>query len=201
MGQSTVSVPKAVSGRTHKTTVGQSGLLKISVFSTKTGWCGLIGHAETVERLLIGHHSVADVQQNVEDLKNSNQINSCEEIAEANWFPELRERLQDYFQGAQIEFKDIKVQLPPLTTFQSRVIREVKKIRYGKLITYGELAKKAGAPRAARAVGTVMSSNRIPILIPCHRVVAAGGKLGGYSTPQGTSLKQHLLTLEAESIQ
>jgi len=199
MGQSTVSVPKAVSGTSHKVTVDQSESLKMSVFSTEIGWCGLIGRAETVERLLIGHHSVADVHQAVAALKRKDHINSGEEIEEANWFPELRERLQDYFQGALIEFQDIKVQLPRLTTFQSRVIRELKKIGYGKTITYGELAKKAGAPRAARAVGTVMSSNRIPILIPCHRVVASGGKLGGFSAPQGTSLKQHLLTLEAES--
>jgi len=199
MGQSTASVPKTISGTPHKATVDQSEPLKMSIFSTKIGWCGLLGRAETVDRLLIGHHSVADVHQAVEALKRKDHINSDEEIEEANWFPELCERLQDYFQGALIEFQDIKVHLPRLTTFQSRVIRELKKIGYGKWITYGELARKAGAPRAARAVGTVMSSNRIPILIPCHRVIASGGKLGGFSAPQGTSLKQHLLTLEAES--
>jgi len=201
VGQSTASVPKAVSGTLPKANDNQSGALKMSVFPTKTGWCGLIGHAETVERLLIGHHSVADVHQAVENLRHKDQINSGAEIEEENWFPELREKLQDYFQGARVDFQDIKIHLPRLTTFQSRVIREVKKIGYGKLITYGELARKAKAPRAARAVGTVMSSNRIPILIPCHRVVASGGKLGGFSAPQGTSLKQHLLNLEAESYQ
>lgn len=201
MGQSTATVPKAVSGTSHKTTVEQSGPLKISTFPTKTGWCGLIGRAETVERLLIGHHSEADVHQAVAELKSRDQIDASDEIEEENWFPELRKLLQDYFQGALIEFQNIKIHLPRLTTFQSRVIREVQKIGYGKLITYGELAKKAKAPRAARAVGTVMSSNRIPILIPCHRVVASGGKLGGFSAPQGTSLKQHLINLEAESCQ
>ncbi|MCH9656639.1 MAG: methylated-DNA--[protein]-cysteine S-methyltransferase [Planctomycetes bacterium] len=199
MGQSTASVPKAVSGTSHKATVDQSEPLKISVLSTEIGWCGLLGRAETVDRLLIGHHSAADVHQAVKALNLADQVNSGEEIEQENWFPELHERLQDYFQGALVEFQDININLPRLTTFQSRVIRELKKIGYGKSITYGELARKAGAPRAARAVGTVMSSNRIPILIPCHRVIASGGKLGGFSAPQGTSLKQHLLTLEAES--
>ena len=60
------------------------------------------------------------------------------------------------------------------------------------------VAERAGAPRAARAVGTVMSTNRFPILIPCHRVIAAAGKLGGYSAPQGLDLKARLLAMEAE---
>lgn len=201
MGQSSVSVPKSNSGTSQKAAIDFPEPLNITVFSTEIGWCGLIGSAETVERLLIGHHSATDVHQAVEELKRTDQLNSSEKIEEGNWFPQLRERLQDYLQGAVVDFQDINIHLPHLTTFQSRVIRELKKVGYGKSITYGELAKKAGAPRAARAVGTVMSSNRIPILIPCHRVIASGGKLGGFSAPQGTSLKQHLLDLEAEAFQ
>jgi methylated-DNA-[protein]-cysteine S-methyltransferase len=64
-------------------------------------------------------------------------------------------------------------------------------------MSYGELAAKAGYPRAARAVGSVMSSNRFPIVIPCHRVVAAGEKPGGYTSPQGVGMKLRLLALEA----
>ena len=145
MGQSTASVPKAVSGTSHKATVDQSEPLKISVLSTEIGWCGLLGRAETVDRLLIGHHSAADVHQAVKALNLADQVNSGEEIEQENWFPELHERLQDYFQGALVEFQDININLPRLTTFQSRVIRELKKIGYGKSITYGELARKAGA--------------------------------------------------------
>jgi len=200
MGQRTASVPKAVTGTAHKATPSTFSLLKLSIISTEIGWCGLVGQANTVERLFIGHHSVADVRQAVDRFARVDYGNSDEAIPEENWFPELRERLLDYFQGAIVDFQDIEVKLPDLTTFQSRVIRELQKIGFGKQITYGELATKAGAPRAARAVGTVMSSNRIPILIPCHRVIASGGKLGGFSAPQGTSLKQHLLNLESQAI-
>ncbi len=200
MGQRTVSVSKAVTGKAHIDTPDEFSPLKLSVFSTEIGWCGLLGRADTVERLVMGHHSVADVRQSVADLNRLEPVHSAEHIGEANWFPELRERLQAYFQGAVIDFRDVKLNLPRLTTFQARVIRELRKTGYGKQITYGELAAKAGAPRAARAVGTVMSSNRIPIIIPCHRVIASGGKLGGFSAPQGTSLKQHLLTLESPAI-
>jgi len=65
--------------------------------------------------------------------------------------------------------------------------------------TYGELADLAGYPGAARAVGSVMSSNRYPIIIPCHRVVGSAGSLGGFSAPQGISLKERMLTLEGAS--
>jgi methylated-DNA-[protein]-cysteine S-methyltransferase len=65
------------------------------------------------------------------------------------------------------------------------------------MLTYGELAAKAGYPGAARAVGNCMAANRIPLLIPCHRVVCAGGRLGSYSAPGGTVTKRRLLALEA----
>ncbi len=197
MGQRTVSVSKAVTGTAHKATPDGFSPLKLSVFSTEIGWCGLLGRAETVERLFMGHRSAADVRQAVTGLSREDQVSDADKIQEENWFPELHERLLNYFQGAVVDFRDVAVNLPRLTTFQARVIRELRKTGYGKLITYGELAAKAGAPRAARAVGTVMSSNRIPIIIPCHRVIASGGKLGGFSAPQGTSLKHHLLTLES----
>ena len=197
MGQRTVADPQGVRGSEQKTSVGQSSPLKCSPFTTETGWCGLLGRDNTVTRLWMGHHTRADALESLQTFCEQNPELKEEQIEEADWFPELRERLQDYFQGARVDFQDIALNLPQLTAFQSRVIQALKQVGYGELITYGELASKAGSPRAARAVGTVMAGNRIPVLIPCHRVVAAGGKLGGFSAPQGTSLKAHLLQLES----
>ncbi|QDT45051.1 Methylated-DNA--protein-cysteine methyltransferase [Gimesia alba] len=199
MGQRTVTVPKTIMGTEHKATSGDIPTAKLSVFSTEIGWCGLLGTDNRVERLSMGHPSQGDVLQTVQRLYLEDHAEVADEIEEANWYPELRARLQNYFQGAIVDFRDVELNLPRLTAFQSRVIGALKQIGYGELITYGELAAKAGAPRAARAVGTVMSSNRIPVLIPCHRVIASGGKLGGFSAPQGTSLKQHLLTMESQT--
>lgn len=201
MGQRTVTVPKTLAGTEHKTTPGTFPPAKLSVFSTEIGWCGLLGTDNTVERLSMGHSSEDDVRQTVQRLYLEDRVDTVYKMEEANWYPKLREQLQNYFQGAMVDFQDVKLSLPRLTVFQTRVIGALKQIGYGKLITYGELAAKAGAPRAARAVGTVMSSNRIPVLIPCHRVIASGGKLGGFSAPQGTSLKQHLLSMESEAQQ
>ncbi|WP_339736039.1 methylated-DNA--[protein]-cysteine S-methyltransferase [uncultured Gimesia sp.] len=201
MGQRTVSVPKSVAATEHKTTSGASPPAKLSIFSSEIGWCGLLGTDNRVERLCMGHPSEDEVQLTIRQLYSDDHAGIVDEIEEVNWYPELCARLQNYFQGANVDFQDVELSLPRLTAFQTRVIGALKQIGYGKQITYGELAAKAGAPRAARAVGTVMSSNRIPVLIPCHRVIASGGKLGGFSAPQGTSLKQHLLTMESEAQQ
>jgi len=84
-----------------------------------------------------------------------------------------------------------------MTGFRRKIVATTRQLRYGETTTYGELARRAGHPGAARAVGTVMSTNRFPILIPCHRVLASGGKLGGFTSPAGTNLKQRMLEAQA----
>lgn len=119
------------------------------------------------------------------------------DLRELDWNPKLRTRLERYAVGERDEFNDVALDFPSQTEFQQRILAVTRRIRYGKTMSYGDLAAKAGYPRAARAVGTVMSSNLFPIVIPCHRVVAAGDKPGGYTSPQGVSMKLRLLALEA----
>ena len=119
------------------------------------------------------------------------------ELIEHDWFPQLRLRLAAYAKGEPVDFADCTVRWPYRTEFQQRVIAATRRIRYGTTITYAALAAQAGSPRAARAVGNIMAANTVPIIIPCHRVVAAGGKLGGFSAPQGVRLKERMLALEA----
>lgn len=103
----------------------------------------------------------------------------------------------DYAAGIRIDFADVTTDLSHGTPFQQRIWEACQRIPYGEVVTYGELARLAGRPGAARAVGTAMSQNRIPLIIPCHRVVSAGNKIGGFTSPQGISLKKRLLDLEA----
>jgi methylated-DNA-[protein]-cysteine S-methyltransferase len=102
-------------------------------------------------------------------------------------------QLDEYFAGTRRAF-DIEWDVRPLPAFNQRVLAELARIGYGTTTTYGNLAAVSGSPRAARAVGTVMNRNPIPIVLPCHRVVGANGKLVGYAG--GLERKEQLLRLE-----
>jgi methylated-DNA-[protein]-cysteine S-methyltransferase len=104
-----------------------------------------------------------------------------------------RRELDEYFVGKRRRF-DLALDLRALPSFTVAVLDELARVPYGKTTTYGDLARRVGHPRAARAVGTVMHHNRIPIVLPCHRVVGSTGSLTGYAG--GLDRKQTLLELE-----
>jgi methylated-DNA-[protein]-cysteine S-methyltransferase len=104
-----------------------------------------------------------------------------------------RRQLDEYFEGKRQRF-DLAVDLALQADFNRRVLRELARVPYGEVVTYGELAARAARPRAARAVGTVMNRNPLPIVLPCHRVIGANGKLVGYGG--GLERKETLLRLE-----
>jgi methylated-DNA-[protein]-cysteine S-methyltransferase len=104
-----------------------------------------------------------------------------------------RRQLDEYFSGSRQRF-DLAVDLALQADFNRRVLRELARVPYGEVVTYGELAARAARPRAARAVGTVMNRNPLPIVLPCHRVIGSTGKLVGYAG--GLERKETLLRLE-----
>ena len=106
---------------------------------------------------------------------------------------EARRQLDEYFAGVRREF-ELDVDLRPAREFGRAVLEELARVPYGELTTYGSLASRAGSPRAARAVGTVMNRNPVPIVLPCHRVVGSTGSLVGYAG--GLARKRRLLELE-----
>ena len=93
---------------------------------------------------------------------------------------DARRELDEYFEGRRQAF-DLELDLRALPPFTTAVLRELAKVPYGETTTYGALAARVGRPRASRAVGTVMNRNRIPIVLPCHRVVGSTGNLVGYA--------------------
>lgn len=110
----------------------------------------------------------------------------------------LAERLARYFAGARVAFADVEVELEWCTPFQRAVAETLRGIPYGEVVTYGELAALAGYPNAHRAAGTFCAHNRFAILVPCHRVVAAGG-IGSYGS-LGVEYKRRLLELEGVAL-
>jgi methylated-DNA-[protein]-cysteine S-methyltransferase len=106
-------------------------------------------------------------------------------------------QLREYFAGSRSDF-DLPL-APQGTEFQRSVWRRLQEIPYGETISYGELARRVGNPKASRAVGAANGQNPIPIVIPCHRVIGANGKLTGFGG--GLPTKEALLTLEARQLQ
>jgi methylated-DNA-[protein]-cysteine S-methyltransferase len=106
---------------------------------------------------------------------------------------DVRRQLDDYFSGRRRSF-EIPIDWGLVGDFGRRVLGRTAAIPYGSVATYGDVARAIGSPRAARATGNALGANPMPIVVPCHRVVAAGGKMGGYTG--GIERKELLLTLE-----
>ncbi|ACA60035.1 methylated-DNA--[protein]-cysteine S-methyltransferase [Candidatus Desulforudis audaxviator] len=106
----------------------------------------------------------------------------------------LTDRLETYFSGRAVDFDLIPVDWSGYTPFQRAVLEAVREVPWGETRTYGELARLVGRPRASRAVGNALGTNRTPLVVPCHRIIRAGGALGGFGG--GPELKDRLLRLE-----
>jgi methylated-DNA-[protein]-cysteine S-methyltransferase len=102
-----------------------------------------------------------------------------------------------YFDGEETDFSHVRLDLDGEDAFFSRIYEALRRVAWGRTTTYGALAKEIGAGReAARDVGEAMARNPAPLIIPCHRVLAAGGKIGGFSAPGGSTTKIRMLELE-----
>jgi methylated-DNA-[protein]-cysteine S-methyltransferase len=109
---------------------------------------------------------------------------------------EVRRELDEYFAGRRTTF-DLPIDWRLHDGFSRRVLRATSRIPYGHVLSYGQVAAKAGSPRAHRAAGNALGANKMPIVVPCHRVVRTGGALGGYTG--GIERKKYLLGLEGLS--
>ena len=132
----------------------------------------------------------ADAEQEVERLARSFGVRV---LRSASPIDPARRQLDEYFGGHRHRF-ELPVDIDSLADFNRRVLQELARVPYGEVVTYGELAARSARPRAARAVGTVMNRNPLPIVLPCHRVIGSTGKLVGYGG--GLERKEALLRLE-----
>ena len=106
---------------------------------------------------------------------------------------EVTKQITAYFTG-QLEVFSVPVDLHAATPFTARVLAETRKVQFGHVTSYGELATRLGVPTGSRAVGGALGRNPVPIIVPCHRVLARGGRLGGFTG--GLAVKRALLGLE-----
>lgn len=160
------------------------------IFPSTLGWMAIAWSDDGLVRVRMGYHSRAELEAVIGSVSATPPL----------WCQRLVERLQAYAAGAEDDFRDVPVAALWLTPFQNDIVAALRAVPYGERTTYGDLAKKAGRRGAARAVGQVMATNPVPLVVPCHRVLASGGKIGGFSAPTGLELKQQLLDLESAGI-
>ncbi len=109
---------------------------------------------------------------------------------------ELVARIIAYAEGERVEFADIPLDLGGVPDFNRLVYDDILKLRWGETTSYGDIARRLGDVNLSRAVGKALGDNPIPLIVPCHRVLGADGKAGGFSAPGGVSSKMRMLALE-----
>lgn len=162
-------------------------MLKYCVFPTSWGWVGVVAGERGVRRVELPRHSREEI---LGALRPSLEPGAREDGAT---LAPVRQRLEDYFRGVPVDFP-FAVDLDGIPPFQAGVLGVVRQIPWGEVRSYRRVAEAAGNPRAARAVGSAMARNPIPVIIPCHRVVGSDGSLVGFGG--GLELKRRLLELE-----
>jgi methylated-DNA-[protein]-cysteine S-methyltransferase len=161
------------------------------VFETAGGFCGIAWNGHGITRFQLPAQSSAATERNLlrrlaRAAPGTPTPNVVAAVAAVN----------RYFEREKIDFCDFQLDLER-DGFFNQVYAAARRIRWGQTTTYGNLAKELGAgPQAARDVGQAMAQNPVPLIIPCHRVLAAGGKVGGFSAPGGAAAKIRMLELE-----
>lgn len=158
------------------------------VFETKLGFAGIAWNDAGVTRFnLPGPKETA-----------TNRLGGATPAEPPTHIAAIVDLARRYFAGDQIGFDAIGLDLSSVDPFRRAIYNALRKVGFGETVTYGELARRVGAhePQAAQDVGVAMARNPVPLIIPCHRVLAAGGKLGGFSAPGRTETKQKMLALE-----
>jgi methylated-DNA-[protein]-cysteine S-methyltransferase len=166
------------------------------VFETAHGHCGIAWNAVGVSRFQLPTGSAAAAEGSL-----LRRLPGAEPGTPTAAVAEIVAASKRYFLGEAIDFSAIPLDLGEQDEFFERVYAATRRVGWGRTTTYGTLAKELGAgPEAARDVGQAMARNPVPLIIPCHRVLAAGGKVGGFSAPGGAAAKIRMLQLEGVEV-
>ena len=162
------------------------------LFDTPIGYCAIGWTPKGIDHLQLPADSLREIEKIMADkVKGRAAVeNPPKDIKK------IAQRIAAHFRGKPDTFLDIKLDLSKVTPFSKKVYSALRKIPAGQTVSYGALAAKIGNADSARAVGRAMGANPIPIIIPCHRVLALNGKPGGFSAPTGISMKVKMLYFE-----
>ena len=162
------------------------------VFETAGGFCGIACNDVGITRFQLPGESAAATERLL--------LRRAPRAKPGTPTPETADAVaavRRYFAGERTDFLKLRLDLHDQDAFLKEVYAAARRVRWGHTTTYGALAREVGAgPEASRDVGQAMASNPVPLIIPCHRVLAAGRKLGGFSAPGGVAAKMRMLELE-----
>ncbi|HWK64804.1 MAG TPA: methylated-DNA--[protein]-cysteine S-methyltransferase [Rhizobiaceae bacterium] len=163
-----------------------------TVFETAGGFCGIAWNDVGITRFQLPNRSAEATERGLlRRLPIGKPGEPTPAVAEAI------HAIRRYFEGEEVDFSGFTLDLGDQDAFFQRIYAAARQVGWGHTTTYGALAKELGAgPEAARDVGQAMAKNPVGLIIPCHRVLAAGGKIGGFSAPGGSAAKIRMLELE-----
>jgi methylated-DNA-[protein]-cysteine S-methyltransferase len=167
------------------------------IFETANGFCGIAWSNVGITRFQLPTKSA-----NAAERMLLRRVPGAEPGAPTPEVLKAVAGVKRYFEGEEMDFLDCKLDLGDQDALFMQIYALARQVGWGHTTTYGTLAKELGAgPEAARDVGQAMAKNPVPLIIPCHRVLAAGGKVGGFSAPGGSAAKLRMLELEGVNVE
>lgn len=164
--------------------------MRYTIFETRWGYFGLATVGDAVWRTVLPAAHLTQVRRAL--------LADLDDVPfEKGLMPALQRRIMAYFEGENVDFStDPTVNLDQCGAFDRAVLAACRQIGTGWKLTYGQLAAKIGKPGAARAVGSALARNPVPLIVPCHRILRSDGALGGFSAPGGVAVKKRMLLHE-----
>jgi methylated-DNA-[protein]-cysteine S-methyltransferase len=169
----------------------ERGQRRYCVFDTAIGACGVAWSAEGLTQVQLPEADAAALEARL----RLRAVASGREEPPSTVTSAIAE-IRRYLAGARVDFAAARLDWAGVEPFRQRVYEAARSIGWGRTATYGELARRIGSPGAARDVGWALSRNPWPLVVPCHRILASGGRLGGFSAHGGAATKERLLALE-----
>lgn len=172
------------------------------LFETSLGTCGIAWRetSDSASQALVTAVQLPEPTPQATESRISRKAGSHQRSAPPPEIAAITEKIRKHLQGEVQDFRSVALDLENVDPFFRQIYDATREIPPGQTRTYGEIAKAVGQPAAAQEVGQAMAKNPVPIIVPCHRVSAAGGKLGGFSAPGGPATKAKLLAIEGAPV-
>jgi len=162
-----------------------------TIFKTRLGHFAIVARNENLIRTFLPGTEKQKLKTEILKLYPAAKLNPT-------LLKNIQQQIKDYFAGKKVNFNiDITTAIKNLSDFSKAILKACSKIHPAQTLSYRQLANMANHPNAARAAGTALSRNPIPLIIPCHRIIKSNNQTGNFTAPTGTALKQKMLNLES----